>query len=63
MKFNPRGLVATAVFFGLVWFALAPASGFVALAAVVAVALDAAFGWGFFGFIPMRSWWRQRRVR
>ena len=63
MQFNPKGLVVTAVFFGLLWFALERGFGLVALAAVVAVALDAGLGWGLLGFIPEWSWPRWRRFR
>jgi hypothetical protein len=63
MQFNPKALVVTAVFFGLLWFALERGFGFVALAAVVAVALDAGLGWGLLGFIPEWPWPRWRRTR
>lgn len=65
MKFNPKGLVVTAVFFGLLWVAIARGFDSVVLPAIVAVALDAAFGFGLLGFIVDRPWpWpRRSRVR
>jgi hypothetical protein len=63
MQFNPKALVVTAVFFGLLWFTLERGFGFLALAAIVAVALDTTFGWVLFALIPEWPWPRRQHVR
>ena len=60
MQFKPKGLIVAVVFFGLLWFTLERGFGFVALAAVIGVALDAAISWG---LLADRPWPRWRRVR
>jgi hypothetical protein len=52
MHFNSKALLVTAVFVALLWFTLERGFGFVALAALVAVALDAVLGWGLLNFLP-----------
>jgi uncharacterized membrane protein len=47
MQFHPKALVVTAVFVALFWFSVERGFGLVAVAAVLAVALDAMMGWGF----------------
>ena len=59
MQFNPNALLVTAVFVGLLWFTLERGFGFVAIAALVAIALEAALGWGLWTFFP--EWPRRRR--
>ncbi len=58
MQFNPKALLVTAVLIALLWFALEKGFGFVATAALVAIALDTVLGWGLLNFLP--DWPRHR---
>jgi hypothetical protein len=63
MEFHPKGLLVTGVFAGLLWFTVEHGFGLIALAAVVAAALEAilSFGWR---LIPEErfSWFRRKRA-
>jgi hypothetical protein len=58
MDFNPKALLVTVVFVALLCFTLERGFGLVAVAALVAIALDAALGWGLWKFFPE---WPKRR--
>ena len=60
MTFHPKGLLVSAGFIALLWFALERGFGLVVLAAVVAVLLDAVLGFGLLNFLPDLP---RRRVR
>ena len=51
MQFNLRGLIVTAVFFGLLWYALERGLDKGVFGALVAVALSVAVGWLLLGVI------------
>jgi hypothetical protein len=64
MKFNPNGLVVTAAFFGLLWYAVEHQgvdAG--AMQALALVAVSVFFGWLSFGVIHGAPWPRRRRDR
>ena len=61
MKFNPNGLVVTAVFVGLLWYALDRGVDYGVMGVLVLVALDVAFGGLLFGVIGKLPWPRRRR--
>ena len=63
MQFHPRALLVSAVFITLLWFTLERGFGFVAAGMLVALALDAVFGWGHWYSIPDQrfAWFRRSR--
>jgi hypothetical protein len=63
MRFNPSGLVVTAVFFGLLWYALERGVDYGFMGVLVVVALNVAFGWLLFGGIADWPWPRRRGRR
>ena len=60
MQFNPNGLVITAAFFGLLWFALEHGVDYGVMGALVLVALNVALGWLLLGVIADAPWPRRR---
>ncbi len=66
MRFNPSGLIAAAVFYGLLWYAFERGVDYGYLQALAVVALSVAAGWLSVGVIthsPLGPLWPRRRVR
>jgi hypothetical protein len=61
MQFNPNGLVVTAVFVGMLWYALEYGVDAGILGALILVALTVFFGGLSFGLINQLPWPRRRR--
>ena len=61
MKFNPNGLVVTAVFFGFLWYAVERGVDYGVIGALILIALDMAFGGLLFGVVGKLPWPRRRR--
>jgi hypothetical protein len=51
MRFHPTGLVAAAVFYGLVWYAFGSGLDYSLMRALAVAALSVAAGWLSVGFI------------
>ena len=62
-NFKPNGLVVTAVFFALLWYALERGVDHGVISALVLVALNVAFGWLLLGVIADVPWPRRRGRR
>ena len=64
MTFNPSGLVVTAAFYGLLWYALERGVDYGLMGALVIVVLNLALGGLLFGVVAESPWpWLRRRGR
>jgi hypothetical protein len=66
MRFNPSGLIVTAVFYGLLWYAFERGVDYGYMQALAVVALSMAAGWLTVGVIaqsPLGLLWPRRRGR
>jgi hypothetical protein len=62
MKFNPSGLIVTAAFFGVLWYAVERGVDYGLMGALVVIALDVAFGGLLLGIVARSPWPRNRKT-